>query len=106
MWFLSGAIHVGTIQRIERVGPRRKYFEICTGPAGNINPLTLVLEPGQKANKAVVFPPDQFLYAGGGFYATVLTFDPQANTVRVKFIDATRNDELSCDQTLTFGQGA
>ncbi len=42
VWFLSGDIHVGTIMRVEKAGPRRKYLEICVGPAGNINPLTLV----------------------------------------------------------------
>lgn len=73
VWFLSGDIHVGTIMRVEKVGPRRKYFEICAGPAGNINPLT---------------------------------FDPKANTVRVMFIDPMQSDAVTCDQTLTFGQGA
>ena len=106
VWFLSGDIHVGTIMRVEKVGPRRRYVEICVGPAGNINPLTLVLEPGQEANKKIVFPPEQFLYAGGNFQATTLTFDPQANTVRVVFLDATQGDKLTCDQTLRFGEGA
>lgn len=106
VWFLTGDIHVGTIMRLEKVGPRRKYFEMAVGPAGNINPLTLVLEPGQEANKKVVFPPEQFLFAGGGFHACTLTFDPKANTVRVIFIDATKDDLVTCDQTLTFGEGA
>jgi alkaline phosphatase D len=106
VWFISGDIHVGTIMRLEKTGPRRKYFEICAGPAGNINPLTLVLEPGQEMNKKLVFPPEQFLYAGGGFQATTLTFDPQANTVRVKFLDPAQGDAVTCDQTLRFGEGA
>ena len=107
VWFISGDIHVGTIMRVEQAGPRRKYLEICVGPAGNINPLTLVLEPGQEANKKIVFPPEQFLYAGGDFQSTTLTFDPKANTVRVVFIDPTKPEPVvTCDQTLTFGQGA
>jgi alkaline phosphatase D len=106
VWFLSGDIHVGTIMRVERTGPRRKYVEICVGPAGNVNPLTLVLEPGQEENRKIVFPPDQFLYASGAFQATVLTFDPKANTVRVVFLDPKKGDAATCDQTLRFAEGA
>jgi hypothetical protein len=57
-------------------------------------------------NRKIVFPPEQFLYAGGGFQATTLTFDPKANTVRVVFIDPAKNDAVTCDQTLRFGEGA
>lgn len=106
VWFISGDIHVGTIMRLEKVGPRRKYFEVCVGPAGNINPLTLVLEPGQEANKKIVFPPEQFLYASGAFQATTLTFDPKANSVRVQFFDPLKDDAATTDQTLHFGEGA
>lgn len=106
VWFLTGDIHIGTIMRVEKTGPRRKYLEIATGPAGNINPLSLVLEPGQEANKQIVFPSEQFLYAGGGFQTTTLTFDPKANTVRVVFMDPAKGDAVTCDQTLRFGEGA
>ncbi|MBL8915574.1 MAG: alkaline phosphatase D family protein, partial [Archangium sp.] len=83
VFFVSGDIHSGTIMRVEKTGFRSKLYEVTAGPAGNINPLNLVLEPGQESNRPVVFPPSQFLYAGGNFQATVLTFDPKANTVRV-----------------------
>lgn len=101
VFFVSGDIHSGTIMRVEKSGYRSKLFEVTAGPAGNINPLNLVLEPGQEANRPVVFPPNQFLYAGGNFQATVLTFDPKANTVRVVFIDPKAGDAVTCDQTLT-----
>lgn len=103
VWFVSGDIHSGTIMRVEKSGPRAGMYEVTVGPAGNINPLNLVLEPGQEANKPVVFPPNQFLYAGGNFQATTLTFDPKANTVRVVFIDPKAGDAVTCDQTLTWG---
>lgn len=105
VWFVSGDIHVGTIMRVERAGERRRFIEVCVGPAGNINPLTLVLEPGQEANRKIVFPPDQFLYASGAFQATVFTFDPKADTVRVVFVDPKQGDAVTCDQTLKFGEG-
>jgi|CXWL01.1.fsa_nt_gi alkaline phosphatase D len=104
IWFLSGDFHLGLIMRVERDGPRSRLIEITAGPAGNVNPLWLVLEPGQEANKRVAFPPDQFLYAGGNFLNTLLTFDPRANTVRVVFTDPEKGETV-CDQTLTFGQG-
>lgn len=103
VWFLSGDLHLGLVMRIERSGSRSKYLETCVGPAGNVNPLSLVLEPGQEANKKIAFPPDQFLYAGGTFQATTFTFDPRANTVRIKFIDPAKDDAVTYDQTLTFG---
>lgn len=106
VWFVSGDFHLGLVHRVDRTGPRRKYVEVCAGPAGNTNPLTLVLEPGQEANAKIAFPPDQFLYAGGNFQATLLTFDPLADTVRVRFMDPSKQDAVTCDKTLRFGEGA
>jgi alkaline phosphatase D len=106
VWFLSGDIHVGTIHRVDATGPRRRFFEVCVGPAGNVNPVAVVLEPGNEANRGDFFPTSQFLYASGAFQATTLTFDPNANTVRVVFLDPKKNDEKTCDQVVKFGQGA
>ncbi len=106
VWFVSGDIHLGTLMRIEATGPRRKYFEVCAGPAGNINPLAIVLEPGNEKNKPDFFPDAQFLYASGAFQATLFTFDPAANTVRVRFLDPKQGDAATCDQSVRFGQGA
>ena len=102
VWFVSGDFHLGLVMRVERSGPRRRLLEIAAGPAGNINPLSLILEPGQEANKRLGFPPDQFLFAGGGFLTTTLTFDPRSNTVRVVFFDPMRSATLY-DRALTFG---
>lgn len=106
VWFVSGDIHLGTIMRVEATGPRRRYFEVCAGPAGNINPLAIWLEPESAGDKQTVFPDSQFLYASGAFQATVFTFDPKANTVRIQFIDPKQGDAVTTDQTLKFGQGA
>ena len=81
-----------------------RLIEIAAGPAGNINPLSLLLEPGQDpANKQVGFPSAQFLYAGGGFLTTTLTFDPKADTVRVVFFDP-KTGQTTFDQALRYGQ--
>lgn len=106
VWFISGDIHLGTVMRLERQGPYRKYKEICVGPAGNINPLSLVLVPGQERNREVGFPSDQFLYAGGTFQATTLTFDPQSNTVKVVFVDPAQGESETYNETLRFGDDA
>lgn len=104
VWFVSGDIHSGCIMRVEKTGFRAGLYETTVGPAGNINPLNLVLEPGQEANRPIVFPPSQFLYASGEFQATTFTFDPKANTVRIQFIDPKKGDAVTCDQTLTQGK--
>ena len=103
VWFLSGDFHLGLVMRVERAGTRRRLIEIAAGPAGNVNPLSLVLEPGQEANKKIAFPADQFLFAGGGFLTTTLTFDPKADTVRVVFTDSMKAGVSMYDETLTFG---
>ncbi len=102
VWFVSGDFHLGLVMRVEATGARRRLIEIAAGPAGNINPLSLILEPGQEANKKLGFPAEQFLYAGGGFLTTTLTFDPRANTVRVVFFDPMKK-AVTYDQALTFG---
>jgi phosphodiesterase/alkaline phosphatase D-like protein len=102
VWFISGDFHLGLVMRVERAGVRRRLIEIAVGPAGNINPLELVLEPGQDANKKIAFPPDQFLFAGGAFATTTLTFDPKADTVRVVFFNP-KTGVTTYDQALTFG---
>lgn len=103
VWFVSGDFHVGLIMRVEREGPRRRLWEITAGPAGNINPLWYLLEPGQESNRRIAFPADQFLFAGSEFLTTQLTFDPKANTVRVVYTNPAKGETVG-DHTLTFGQ--
>lgn len=105
VWFLSGDFHLGLIMKVEATGKYSGLTEICAGPAGNINPLSLVLEPGgDPANKKLAFPPAQFPFAGGGFLTTTLTLNPHTDTVRVVFTDPMQNGKTLCDQTLRFGQ--
>jgi alkaline phosphatase D len=102
VWFLSGDFHLGLVMRVDASGPNSKYLEIAGGPAGNGNPLALLLEPGQEQNRKLAFPPEQFLFATGGYNATTLTFDPKADTVRAVFINSA-DGKTTYDGTLTFG---
>ncbi len=102
VWFLSGDFHVGLVMRVDPTGPASRYLEIAGGPAGNGNPLSLLLEPGQEQNRKSAFPPEQFLFATGGYNATTLTFDPKADTVRAVFINSA-DQQTTYDGTLTFG---
>lgn len=103
VWFLSGDFHLGLVMHLEKTGPRAKYREILGGPVGNVNPLSLTLEPGQEVNRKIAFPPAQFDYAAGAFQATTLVFDPAANTVRVIFLDPAKDDAVTFDRSFTFG---
>lgn len=101
-WFVSGDFHLGLVLRVERGTLRSRLLEVVAGPAAHINPLALVLEPGPEANRAIAFPPEQVLFASGGFNATTLTFDPKADTVRVVF-DQVQAGGQTYDATLREG---
>ena len=99
VWFLTGDLHAGLVNRVEGSGPRSSLLEIMVGPGGprTLNPLpTLVEQVPEQAE--VYFPSDQFLYRSDELAATLLTFDPVGDTVRVRFIDPetgeARYDEL------------
>ncbi len=86
VWFLSGDFHMGLVMRVEKEGPRNRLWEIACGPGGNgNNPLALVWDSPQ--NREVAFPKAQFEYASGQVAATLLTFDPKDDSVRVRFVD-------------------
>lgn len=99
VWFLGGDFHLGLAMHVDVGSP---YVELVGGPAGHGNPLSLVLEPGQEANKEIAFPSNQFLFATGGVNATTVTLDPKADTVRVVFQNATTR-AVTWDQVLKFG---
>ncbi len=102
VWFLGGDFHLGLVMRLDGEGPNARFMEIAGGPAGHGNPLSLVLEPGQEANREIAFPQRQFLFASGDTNATTLTLDPKADTVRVVFQGAT-SGRTTFDQVLRFG---
>jgi alkaline phosphatase D len=102
VWFLSGDFHLGLVMRVGQQARDRRHLEICGGPAAHVNPLSLTLEAGQESNRAIAFPPDQFLFASGGYSATALTFDPKSDSVRVVFKRAGAG-ETTYDQVLRWG---
>lgn len=97
VFFLSGDFHVGLISKVEKTGPRSAIREILPGQgAHSPNPLWTVAK-GSAILMDQLAPTDQFEYFDGRNAATLLTFDPAKNAVRVRFIDpdtkAVRFDE-------------
>lgn len=102
VWFLSGDYHFGSVMRVEPEGPRSQIFEILCGPGGSSpNPLAGAVEL-QPSLAEQFFPEKQFLYYRLNHAATLLTFDPEAESVRVLFVDGETRETLF-DQTLSAG---
>jgi alkaline phosphatase D len=99
VWFLSGDFHMGFVGRVEPDGFGRQIWEVAVGPSGNLgNPLALLInDPDQRD---LVFPESQFLYGGARLSSTTLTFDPRADTVRVRYV-AGNDGEVLFDETIT-----
>ncbi|MBD89866.1 MAG: hypothetical protein CL940_05995, partial [Deltaproteobacteria bacterium] len=78
----------GLVHRIERSGPRAALLEVMVGPGGprTLNPLPTLVEQ-VPAEAESYFPSDQFLYRSDALAASLLTFDPIEDRVRVRFID-------------------
>ena len=88
VWFLTGDLHAGLVHRIERSGPRAALLEVMVGPGGprTLNPLPTLVEQ-VPAEAESYFPSDQFIYRSDALAASLLTFDPIEDRVRVRFID-------------------
>lgn len=101
VWFIAGDLHMGTVHRVDREGPMRRYWEIMVGPGapefGNPIPGLAQIQPEFAED---YLPSDQFLYADAGDKATLLTFDPEANTVHIRFLEA-ETGEVAFETTLT-----
>lgn len=86
VWFISGDFHLGFVSWVENSGPGENVREIAVGPGGNLNPVGLL---------AGLFPQSQFdFFHGNPETATLITFDPEAETVFIQFIDAWDGDVL------------
>lgn len=95
VWFLAGEMHMGVVGRVERDGPRHRIREVLVGPGGPLGPhpapATAALLP-EEADE--MFPPAQFEYYSSFHAATLLTFDPEADTVHVLFLDKETGEVL------------
>ena len=87
VWFLAGDIHVGLVTRVEREGPRSHLWEILPGPGAPalLNPVPGIVDLDPSLGEQLM-PPDMILYGSSEYAATLLTFDPAADTVHVKFV--------------------
>ncbi len=104
--FLSGDFHCGFVSRVEPSGPARAFIEVATstGPLGP-NPIGVLHDLGDISPEET-FPPDRFLFATGNpRNATTLRFDPGADEVRVRFLDARpdTSGQVLFDQRISFG---
>jgi phosphodiesterase/alkaline phosphatase D-like protein len=103
VWILTGDLHAGLVNRVEGEGPRAGLYEIMVGPGGprtlNVLP-TLVEQAPDQAE--VYFPSNQFIFRSDQLSATFLTFDPVADTVRVRFLDP-ETGEARYDEVLQGG---
>lgn len=106
VWFLSGDFHMGLVAHVEAEGARRRMYEILCGPGAGIpkNPAAALAERDD-ASRDLVYPPEtaQFLYSSIRDSATLITFDPTDDTVRVRFIDG-ETEEVLYDEVLTEGE--
>lgn len=102
VWSLSGDFHVGAVLRLEREGFGAKMWDILVGPGANgPNPLEVMYRSSPRDAESIA-PADQFKYLGGRHAATLLDFDPVADEVRVRFLDA-ENGAALFDERLKQG---
>ncbi len=98
VWFLSGDFHTGAVAKVETTPPRDEIREVLMGPAGNLgNPAWYVYDT--LGMHDFIAPVDQFDFFYGLPTATIMTFDPTDDSVRIVFIDA-ETEEVLYDRTL------
>ncbi len=102
--WLTGDFHLGTVNRVEREGPRARMWEIMMGPGGNKDNPMWNLVKACVTDREDIAPEDQFLFFGGQYMATIVELNPVRDTVRVEFVDA-ETEEVLYDATMKAGRG-
>ena len=93
VWFLSGDFHFGAVIRVEPPDAPRNFWEVLAGPAATTgNPVVIIRD--DPARREEWTPESRFVHFSGGWSATTLTFDPAADSVRVRFVDAETREVL------------
>jgi alkaline phosphatase D len=98
VWFLSGDIHMGLVHRVDRAGRDAKLWEICSGPGGQSTHDSALFSSGDAARYERAFPTEQVVYASPNVAYTTFEFDPEASSVRVRFVDV--QGETAFDRVL------
>lgn len=101
VWFLSGDMHIGFVARLDRRGPDARLWEIAVGPgAQSVNNFVEQVARGVLPERDL-YPPDMFrFWSASGKNATLLTLDPMAGTIRVRFVQGD-SGEVLFDQELS-----
>jgi len=92
VWFLAGDFHMGAIWRVDREGPEQELWEILCGPGGCAPSRRIALAESGEGAFNVFFHPDQVVHVSGKWAATTLLFDPETDTVTVRFVDSETED--------------
>ena len=94
IWFLAGDFHVSFVSRLEpSVTNHASTIREIAVTGGNENPVP---------ESILAMTPPQFAYGTRRARALLLTFDPQANAVNVRFINPTTGDD-DYNESLTYG---
>ena len=97
VWFLSGDFHTGSVNKVEAAPPWNGIREVLMGPGGNRdNPAWYLYDIF--GMHEVIAPADQFDFFYGLPSATIMTFDPADDSVRILFVDA-ETEEVLYDRT-------
>jgi alkaline phosphatase D len=87
VWFVAGDFHLGLVHRVEPMGRDSRLWEIAVGPGCQI--------PRDPASLSS----PQILHLSAENAYTTLHFDPEANAVRVRFVN--EYDKVLFDESLT-----
>lgn len=89
----------GVVARIEADGPRSKLWEVMAGPGANKLPMSDDYKTNESLRETLA-PKSQFLHFDIYPAATLLTFDPLQDHIRIQFINA-ETDQTLYDQTIS-----
>lgn len=86
IYFVAGDFHLASVHTVDREGPHAAFWEVLVGHGGSFpNPMeaVIVLDP-DLADEA--YPPEMFQYHSNKAQTVLLTCDPFADTLTVRFV--------------------
>jgi alkaline phosphatase D len=102
VWWLAGDFHLGAVWRVEAEGPRGRMWEILAGPGGSGSSRRQRAAETSPDWYARYYPEATARHSSGRWAATYLDLDPEADTVRVRFVDG-ESGQTAYDEVLRYG---